>query len=429
MFAAPLTILYILTAIDVTVADVADVIEKSVNHAAMSVDAVQASASAAASAVDTIGEAVGLLSLKQEEEEEEEEEECTNTVVVNGFSYKYNGTKIPSDKIIDGCYSGCVYEGADRKVCFTSMMEAKDLADLPSKPPAKGLFIVGSIGNGWYVELWSRQTLQSCKFPSIKYGYNRDEYTVDSVQGQVVFCYMYSCLKLGKPEWSHLQNTLQPRLGHTSTVIGTRILLAGGYLFPTTTELMPVDGRRSIASFRLQPGRMGHCAIKVSDTTVILTGGVRTESLVTEHTFLENGKVTTSDLTSLTEGRAFHACGLYENNGGKKLLVTGGKTKNVLEYDQYLSTTFIYDYSPGAQGTWSMAYPLPSARAGLRAATVAGVLYVSGGISYKGGALDEILEWNNMTTKWNRKSYRMKFGQGFHSVTEVTLDSVTEFCT
>ena len=99
----------------------------------------------------------------------------------------------------------------------------------------------------------------------------------------------------------------------TEDVIGDRLLLAGGF-DTTTTELMPVDGGESEPSFHLNPGRYGHCSIQPSPTTIILTGGSETPSLVTEYSGVGGPveEVTTRELPSLKQGRDLHACGVYD---------------------------------------------------------------------------------------------------------------------
>ena len=101
-------------------------------------------------------------------------------------------------------------------------------------------------------------------------------------------------------------------------------------------------------------------------------------------------------------------------------MVTGGW------YSGFLSSTELYDYSQGTQGSWREAGPLPSGRWGVRGASVAGSLHVLGGQDNK--YKDQILAWDPVTQTWARAG-KLYTGRSWHGVTEVTLDSISHYCT
>jgi hypothetical protein len=140
--------------------------------------------------------------------------------------------------------------------------------------------------------------------------------TVDTVEGRVLACYMDGCLELTGSGWEAGPSTLHSRQHHTSAVTAEGLLLVGGAGSPTTTELLPAEGGPAREGFTLQPGRQYHCSIQLSADTIVLTGGYRTESLVTEHSGLgTGGEVTTRELPALLTPQYDHACGVYTVGG------------------------------------------------------------------------------------------------------------------
>ena len=136
------------------------------------------------------------------------------------------------------------------------------------------------------------------------------------------------------------------------------------------------------------------CGIKTQDKFVI-TGGYGASSpddvLKTVTRYSRTGE--TESLPQLNVGRTSHACGSYLSEEGdmvrfilniskywimvmQVLLVTGGislDSTEVLE-DTLDSTEVLEDKA----GTWRFTSPLPSARGGLRAASVENNIFVFG---------------------------------------------------
>jgi hypothetical protein len=143
-----------------------------------------------------------------------------------------------------------------------------------------------------------------------------DGVTVDLVEGRVLACYSASCLELTGSGWEAGPSTLHNRTFHTSAVTAEGLLLVGGVDSPLTTELLPLAGGPSREGFPLQPGRKDHCSIQLSADTIVLTGGLDTESLVTEYSGLgTGGEVTTRELPALLNPRYIHVCGVYTVDG------------------------------------------------------------------------------------------------------------------
>ena len=142
--------------------------------------------------------------------------------------------------------------------------------------------------------------------------------TANLVSGQLVNCYGYSCeIFNGGGEWTHLVNTSSTRYYHSSAVKDdNRILLIGGR-DSSSTEWISVDGSPS------QPGpfdvRHGsaHCTIQLSSDLIVVTGGGDTFDLVTSYQLTGNGDKT--PLTPMNQGRAAHACGVYQDAGGQQV--------------------------------------------------------------------------------------------------------------
>ena len=168
-------------------------------------------------------------------------------------------------------------------------------------------------------EFWASQEMQ-CSLPPLTM--DMDGPSVNFLEGKIIACFGGACDELTKSGWERMHRTQHTRRYHTSAVTSKGILLVGGAYSPSDTELMPVDGGEGMESFTLQPGRDHHCSIQVSDSTIILTGGQFTESLVTEHSGLQaKGEVITRELPSLTTGRSQHACGMYTVGGSQVVLV------------------------------------------------------------------------------------------------------------
>jgi len=353
-------------------------------------------------------------------------------------------------KIAAKCIKSCgKSEGCLLKKIYEIVKELDASTDPTATNPglaiAGGAFQFGDASKDLLssVEFWSPNSL-SCNLPDLPS--NMTELSLSFLQEKLVACHDDECLILShsfipplfpSPLWLPLQNTLHSRRNHTGTVIDNKyILLAGGASSPNTTELMPVDGSASLPSFPLYPGRYAHCAIKVGESAVIMTGGFIdeagdvTDSVIQYSDIAPLRPVTEAVMTPLNEARAFHACGMFDSQGTQTLIVAGG-----YDFSFQLDSTETYDYSNGGtNGTWITRSPLPSTRSAWTGVNLAGTVYVVGGshsdedfaIHY----LDEVLVWNDNTTDgaWDNTNVNMKAEREYPGIAAVPLSFILPFC-
>ena len=154
---------------------------------------------------------------------------------------------------------------------------------------------------------------RSCKLVDL----SRNMYypTVNLVSGKMVTCYNRACDIFEEGTWRHLQDTKVKRRYHTSVTISDRILLIGGY-YSKSTEWIEVDGSPGSEGPLTVRHGSSHCTMKISDEVVVVTGGVDTEDFVTEYR-ISDGRETKRK--PLTQGRRYHACGVYQDEDGQQV--------------------------------------------------------------------------------------------------------------
>lgn len=239
--------------------------------------------------------------------------------------------------------------------------------------------------------------------------------------GGVLACQGSGCLRLAGDGWVAGPQTIHPREGHSSVVTPRGLLLVGGSSSPTTTELL-VEGEHSVDSFSLIPGRENHCSIQLQQngyTTMVLTGGYKTEKLVTMFSGLEGDTVTFSDLAELNTGRGFHACGSYTLGGKEMLIVAGGFSGT-----EYLSSTEVIAMEP--QGVWMETSPLPAPRYSPRGASLGGQVLVSGGLSTS-STLASLVAWHPLEEEW-REVGTLAHARRDHAATSIPHSAVAHLC-
>jgi len=212
--------------------------------------------------------------------------------------------------------------------------------------------------------------------------------------------------------------TVESRELHTSAVTSQGLLLVGGLGSISTTELVTGEGS-SRESFTLEEGRMGHCSIQLSESTIVLTGGQLHPNLVTEYSGIDNGwQVSAKQLQPLTSPRYYHACATYNLGHTQFLTVVGGENGQT-----ELDSTEVMDYTNG--GSWRVAGVLPSPRYGLKAAAIDGQLYVLGGNEKNTEATDEILSWEPISETWTKADLKLATQRAYHAVTELDLNTIS----
>jgi len=284
---------------------------------------------------------------------------------------------------------------------------------------------VALLVGGWSApnssEVLSLEQELTCSLPPLPA--QMSGHTVDVVAGKVVACLEYLCYQLVGDSWVFLSANLFARAGHTSSVTDQGLLLVGGWSNPFNlaaynAEVMPAEGGVSNYAFPIPfPGRKDHCSIQVSASTIVMTGGLDTEDLVTEVSGI-GGAVSFKNLSSLTTGRWDHACGMYTVGEATMLIVTGGGRGHPLD------STEVVQY-PSDQ-SWRPAAQLPSPRWGLRSVSLGGTLLVTGG-GDASSETDEVLAWDPVAEEWGVAAH-LSSPRGNHAVAEVPLELLANFC-
>jgi len=284
---------------------------------------------------------------------------------------------------------------------------------------------VALVVGGWSTsnssEVLSLEQELSCSLPPLPV--EMSGHTVDFVGDKVVACKEYLCYQLVGDSWVFLSANLFARSGHTSSVIDQGLLLVGGWFNPYNlaayhAEVMPAEGGVSNYAFPIPfPGRRDHCSIKVSGSTIVMTGGLDTEALVTEVSGI-GGALSFRNLSSLVTGRWDHACAAYTVGDTTMLIVAGGGK------DQPLASTEVLQY-PSDQN-WRSVGELPSPRWGLRTVSLGETLLVVGG-GDASSEMDEVLTWDPVTEEWGVSGH-LSSPRGNHAVAEVPLNLLANFC-
>jgi len=291
-----------------------------------------------------------------------------------------------------------------------------------------GLLAVGGGGAPLSAEIWfPDETLATdppCQLPSpprqLRY------HSLDfSPSGAAIACALDSCSILDDVGWHQGPTTTYTRLEHTSVVTGRGLFLMGGAFSPNTTEMIDPDSEEDfVESFPLLPGRISHCAIQVSLSSVILTGGYTTPSLVTEYSGLDKESigVVQRELPPLTSGRWHHACGSYFAQDSQVLIVVGG-----VDAEQALAGSELLDLST-AGSTWSPSTPLPAPMWGARGVLLGGRFLLVGG--FAGSYQHSLLAWDSVSQVWEVAGNLLD-GRYYHAVANIPtnchIDKLCQF--
>jgi len=287
-----------------------------------------------------------------------------------------------------------------------------------------GILLSGGDVNAKSVEVFSPSTGKSCSLPSLPD--ERNAHTMD-IMDNIFICgglYNYTtlttCLSFSSGEWTPSKNLYKPgRAYHTSWHTGKGLVLLAGDESPDTTELITVHAGHGTPSFDMMHSTRRACSMTdlISDSLVI-TGGYLNITRVARYDQL--GYV--EDLPSLLVGRWHHGCGSYlrETDGTQVFLVAGG----YYNYDYMSSTEVLIGNSP----TWALTTPLPRILVAMRAVTVQGVLYLTGGCDESYKYRDEVIAWMDKEQEWVETG-RMKVGRRLHALTTIQMDDpAMEYC-
>jgi len=196
-------------------------------------------------------------------------------------------------------------------------------------------------------------------------------------------------------------------------------MLLGGNHAPRTTEIISADGSSTKPSWDLKYETNGACGVEVDDTFIV-TGGH--DSSAPDYDLNSvvryNSQGVSKVLPSLTVRRSYHACASYLNdNAHMVVLVTGGGNRGAGPLD---STEMMVDFK-----AWRPAADLPSARYGLRTASLDNKLFLFGGWDTSLSLLDSILSYNPLTDSW-QSAGNMNVPRAGHTV--AVFPDVSQLC-
>ena len=138
------------------------------------------------------------------------------------------------------------------------------------------------------------------------------EPSANFVAGKLVTCYGGQCEIYNNGVWSYLVSTIYSRQYHSSAQTEDKILLIGGTT-SYSTEWISLDGSPSQNGPFSVRNRYYHCTIQLSPDLIVVTGGyIGNYDYVTEYHLTTGAERV---LSSLSQGRYFHACGVYQNAG------------------------------------------------------------------------------------------------------------------
>jgi len=270
------------------------------------------------------------------------------------------------------------------------------------------------------VEIFDHKTGQSCALPPLPM--KRSEHSMNgmTICGGYISTTTIDCINFSSGEWVTSHALAEPRYWHCSGSTSEGIMLLGGdYSGHEKTSETVVPGEfDSQPGFSLQYSTRRACSISDYTTdTVIITGGWYAMSTVTRYDisgFLE-------DLPSLNEGRDNHGCAAFSREDSTlALVVSGGSGES-----GKLSSTEILTTSSSA---WVLTDNLPRKMSGVRIASIAGFIYLTGGIDEYGNHRDEVYQLSG--EDWLEVG-KMNVVRSSHAVSTIKLDDandVMQFC-
>merc|ERR1711962_354143 len=287
-------------------------------------------------------------------------------------------------------------------------------------------------------ELWASD-LPPCALPTLPRAMWGN--TVDVIGDTILACHWDYCDQLTSSGWQPGPQLTHARHFHASAVTGRGVLLVGGAISPFTAELLPIENDHLVPSLEnnhlvtsvennnslvltLEHEWLHHCTIEVSSSTILLTGGWETETMVLEISNLDGNleQVRTRRLPDLLTGRDSHASGTYMLGGIQRLIVAGGSDTN----GDDLRTTEVMDLTDG--GTWRKSNKLPERRYAGKGANLAGKFHITGGwVEDVNGESNDVLAWEPVTESWELVGHLIN-ARSDHGVAEVDIELVELLC-
>jgi len=308
-----------------------------------------------------------------------------------------------------------------------------------------GVIITGGSVSGvasTSVELYNPHSQSSCQLPELPEP--RYEHTMCGglLCGGDIYKTDRSCLMFnpltGTFTYTEVPLTAKRKFHLCWNLDGGEVLLLGGFYNQSTSELVTSDGSSVSPGFPLESRTYGGCGIEIEDSYVVTGGFNFFKHFENQNRMLQEDKfykdvidglktVTrynrtgySQTLPKLQVGRSEHGCGKFVNSEGVTvLMVTGGANYRGIERF-YLDSTEILQ-----EDSWTFSTPLPSARYGLRAASLSDRIFVFGGFDEELKYLDVILRYDATKQSWEKAGNMME-GREMFSID--VLEDVTKLC-
>jgi len=273
------------------------------------------------------------------------------------------------------------------------------------------------------VEVYHPGTNTPCTLPSLpqKNGkHSQDGLVQCGGYGSPQSCHT---LNTDTAQWIKTHSLREERVGHKSWMMEKgSILLFGGDFGQTTTELVSDGSGVSTPGFTLKYETQLACSITDTSSVVITGGNDRwngnPSSGVTR--LDETGQVV-EKLPSLLTARYNHGCAQYTTDTGDKVYVVMGGWDG----DNYIASTETLQLGEDA---WRESTALPRPLAGLRAATLDNIIYITGGYDDNFKSRDEIYQLDTKTKNWVEVA-RMKTPRYKHGLSVIKYSVVEGLCT
>ena len=253
------------------------------------------------------------------------------------------------------------------------------------------------------------RTCSSNFLPSLPTGISNQPSLVQTSEEEILLCGgsndWQKCLELKNNQWQEHSNLINKRSFASAVSMPGGIFVFGGWVSHRTWEWLPSSGTNQWQSGNTNIPGGGFdrgCAVKINDAEILLIGGYETFKRVFKFNTNTNEFTNLGD-DVLNQGRAFHACTLYEN----QVIITGGEDSS----NDVLSSTEIIGLNDLT--TSHTARDLVQARGGHGLVVVhvdnkPTVLAVGGAYSENGWKyLNSIEKWNPTTKTWTTTEMKL----------------------
>jgi len=296
----------------------------------------------------------------------------------------------------------------------------------PGYASDRALIITGGYNDDYLrsVEVYHPGTNTSCSLPSLPEkisGHSQDGFIQCGGSNSYKSCHT---LNTETGQWTKTHSLREERKYHISWKredADGSILLIGGEDSGTTTELVRRRSEVSTRGFTQKYWTEEACSI-TDTSSVVITGGWQRGQVSRVTRYDRNGWM--EDLPSLLTARYHHGCALYTTDTGDKVYVVMGG----FDFDNFLSSTETLQLEDFA---WRDSTPLPRPLAGLRAATLDNIIYITGGEEEDDARMkyrEEIYQLDTKKMNWVEVA-RMKTQRENHGLSVIKYSEVEGLCT